>query len=89
MDRRHNAKIDYPALRRRLDGRLYALRLGVVEGVSDTFRSTRRWACSASHAFMRRLVAKRIPATIGDQGDPADPAKARRTGEVGGLVRGD
>jgi acyl-CoA synthetase (AMP-forming)/AMP-acid ligase II len=83
MDRRHNAKIDYPALRRQLDGRLDAVRLRLVESVSRIFRLCRRWACSTSHAIVRHPVRNRLPATLGDRD------KARQAGEIRGLARDD
>jgi acyl-CoA synthetase (AMP-forming)/AMP-acid ligase II len=42
MDRRHNAKVDYPALRRLIEGRQATVRLIVVEVMSRGFRTLRR-----------------------------------------------
>jgi acyl-CoA synthetase (AMP-forming)/AMP-acid ligase II len=44
MDKRHDAKIDYPTLERLLDGRWTRLRLGLVETVSRVFRFSRSLA---------------------------------------------
>ena len=41
MDKRHDAKIDYPALYRLLDGRWARIRLNLVESVSTLFRRGR------------------------------------------------
>ena len=59
-DRRHNAKIDYPALHRLLDGPSLGLRLAVIQRISDGFRWLRRLICTAGHAFGRHLVASRL-----------------------------
>ena len=59
LDRRHNAKIDYPALQVLLDGRLERLRLLAAERISGAFRRGRRIVCSASHAVARHLVRSR------------------------------
>ena len=41
LDKRHNSKIDYPALSRMLDGRASGVRLGIVDALSRSFRELR------------------------------------------------
>jgi acyl-CoA synthetase (AMP-forming)/AMP-acid ligase II len=71
LDRRHNAKIDYPALHRLLDGRMERIRLYAAERISSVFRAARRGACSAFHAMVRHVSWSR---NLG----AADPAPANR-----------
>lgn len=59
-DRRHNSKIDYPALHRLLDGPSQGVRLAVIQRISDSFRWFRRLTCTACHAFGRHLVKSRL-----------------------------
>ena len=65
LDRRHNAKIDYPALHRLLDGRLQRARLYVAEHISSAFRGFRRTVCSATHSLARHLASGRKPRMAG------------------------
>ena len=63
LDRRHNAKIDYPALHRLLDGRARRIRLYIAERISVAFRGCRRIICSATHALVRLLAGNRNAGT--------------------------
>jgi acyl-CoA synthetase (AMP-forming)/AMP-acid ligase II len=58
-DRRHNAKIDYPALERLLDGRFYRSRLSVASAISRCFRYLRWRGQSLMHGISRHLEATR------------------------------
>ena len=72
LDRRHNAKIDYPALHRLLDGRVERIRLFVAQRISGVFREGRRIARSAFHAMVRHLAWSRNL-------DTAKPAPTERS----------
>lgn len=57
LDKRHDAKIDYPALRRLLGGRMSPARLMLVGSISTAFRSSRmalrQLSCFLSRGFVR------------------------------------
>lgn len=59
VDRRHDAKIDYPALQRLLDGRWARARLFLAESISSAFRGLRyRYRAIAGHCQSGRSGTK-------------------------------
>ena len=58
MDKRHNAKIDYPALEKLLDGRWPRIRLMLIESLSSVFRS-----CRSSYRRMLNFCKSRRTAS--------------------------
>jgi len=62
VDRRHDAKIDYPALHRLLEGRWYRLRLGLAEAISSAFRSVRRAYRGVASCCQSRRAGSKVDA---------------------------
>lgn len=60
MDKRHDAKVDYPALNRLLDGHLSKGRFFLVEAVSTTYHAVRGMLqqIAASVPLVRRITGK-------------------------------
>jgi len=56
LDKRHDAKIDYPGLRRQLGGRMSCVRLFLVGGISSVYRSGRMALRQLSRFLSRGFV---------------------------------
>jgi hypothetical protein len=60
MDRRHNAKVDYTALERILEGRMANMRLWLIQTISTSWRYCRRGLRSILYSCKFRKTATKV-----------------------------